>query len=263
MSSLVTHHVWHTDWQNIWWTVIHCRMTSIRMIRWQVPIVHIWVGCGFFFSRALTLTSFFLMFDMKFKGPAEVVGDKIWLMSGEGEEGHLFLCFLLYPWVGSCNSASDSLLKIINANSSTHTHNSRIINQHIQPATQNWLQKSLQTPQKLLTNLESHQTRWHTIQHPWVSFICFILTSPGCGITRKCLYFFRVETGFEPIKTHWKKEKAEIICISEIFQLKPWFESLYLVDTGRKLEEGVVPEMYDEAVLLALWTLEKKEKGIN
>lgn len=149
MSSLVTHHVWHTDWQNIWWTVIHCRMTSIRMIRWQVPIVHIWVGCGFFFfNGALTLTSFFLMFDMKFKGPVEVIGDKIWLMSGEGEEGRLFLCFLLNPWVGSCYSASDSLLKIINANSSAHTHNSRIINLHVQPATQNWLQKSLQIPQK-------------------------------------------------------------------------------------------------------------------
>lgn len=148
MISLVTHHVWHTDWQNIWWTVIHCRMTSIRMIRWQVPIVHIWAGCGFFFNGALTLTSFFLMFDMKFKGPVEVIGDKIWLMSEEGEEGRSFLCFLLYPWVGSCNSASDSLLKIINANCSTHTHNSRIINQHVQPATQNWLQKSLQTPQK-------------------------------------------------------------------------------------------------------------------
>lgn len=101
-----------------------------------------------FFNGALTLTSFFLMFDMKFKGPVEVIGDKIWLMSGEGEEGRSFLCLLLYPWVGSCNSASDSVLKIINANCSTHTHNSRIINQHVQPATQNWLQKSLQTPQK-------------------------------------------------------------------------------------------------------------------
>lgn len=87
------------------------------------------------------------MFDMKFKGPVEVIGDKIWLMSGEGEEGRLFLCFLLYPWVGSYNAASDSLLKIINANSA-HTHNSRIINQHVQPATQNWLQKSLQPPPK-------------------------------------------------------------------------------------------------------------------
>lgn len=143
MSSLVTHHVWHTDWQNIWWTVIHCRMTSIRMIRWQVPIVHIWVGCGFvFFNGALTLTSFFLMFDTKFKGPVEVVGDKIWVMSREGEEGRLFLCLLLYPWVGSCNSVSDSLLKIINANSSTHMHNSRITNQQVQPAAHDQLQKS-------------------------------------------------------------------------------------------------------------------------
>lgn len=141
------------------------------------------------------------MFDMKFKGPVEVIGDKIWLMSGEGEEGRLFLCFLLNPWVGSCYSASDSLLKIINANSSAHTHNSRIINRHVQPATQNWLQKSLQIPQKPTTNLEAHQTRWHMIQHPQVTFICFILTSPARGIIGKCLYFCMKETDSGPIMT--------------------------------------------------------------
>lgn len=165
MSSLVTHHVWHTDWQNIWWTVIHCRMTSIRMIRWQVPIVHIWVGCGFFFNRALTLTSFFLMFDTKFKGPDEVVGDKIWLMSGEREEGHLLLCLLLCLWRGSCNSVSVSLLKIINANSSTHMCNSTIINQQVQPAARHQLQKS----HNLQADMEAHQTTRCISHHPQVS----------------------------------------------------------------------------------------------
>jgi len=34
----------------------------------------LWV---FFFNQALTLTSFFLMFDTKFKGPVEVMGGKM------------------------------------------------------------------------------------------------------------------------------------------------------------------------------------------
>lgn len=166
--------------------------------------------CLFFFNRALTLTSFFLMFDTKFKGPAEVRGDKIWLMLGVGEESHLFLCLFFYLWVGPCNSVYDSLLKIINANSSTHMHNSRITNQQVQPATHKQLQKS----HNLQANKEAHQTTWHTSQYPqvspWIALYCLVLCVGWQG--QKYLYFHKKEDDFRPMKTNWKKQNTNIIC---------------------------------------------------
>lgn len=155
----------------------------------------------------------------------------------------MFLCLLLYPWVGSCNSVTDSLLKIINANSSTHMHNPRITNQRVQPAAHNQLQKS----HNLQANTEAHQTTRHVSQHPQVSSLITLnhLVLHRTRKGQKYLYFQKKGSDFRPIKTCWKKQNSDVISNSGIVQpkslvqLSPSIQQLKaakpLAETGRQL----------------------------